>query len=104
MRFLQRQGSEKVNVRDLFPKVHTKTYGNPTNQPIIQLKFQKNKRSVAEEHADPKSGGINVLKSYWISDNSTYKYFEIILVDAAHKAIHNDPRINLICKACTQAP
>lgn len=30
--------------------------------------------------------------------DSTYKYFEIILVDAAHNAIRNDPRINWICK------
>ncbi|KAH9750559.1 Ribosomal protein L15 [Citrus sinensis] len=30
--------------------------------------------------------------------DSTYKYFEVILVDAAHNAIRNDPRINWICK------
>ncbi|MCL7029958.1 hypothetical protein MKW94_015540 [Papaver nudicaule] len=29
--------------------------------------------------------------------DSTYKYFEIILVDAAHNAVCNDPRINWIC-------
>lgn len=29
--------------------------------------------------------------------DSTYKYFEVILVDAAHNAIRNDPRINWIC-------
>lgn len=29
--------------------------------------------------------------------DSTYKYYEIILVDAAHNAIRNDPRINWIC-------
>ncbi|XP_035845926.1 uncharacterized protein LOC110943821 [Helianthus annuus] len=28
--------------------------------------------------------------------NSTYKYFEVILVDPAHAAIRNDPRINWI--------
>ena len=31
--------------------------------------------------------------------DSTYKYFEIILVDQAHTAIRNDPRINWICNA-----
>lgn len=30
--------------------------------------------------------------------DSTYKYYEIILVDAAHNTIRNDPRINWICK------
>jgi large subunit ribosomal protein L15e len=29
--------------------------------------------------------------------DSTYKYFEIILVDVAHTAIRNDPRINWLC-------
>ena len=29
--------------------------------------------------------------------DSTYKYFEVILVDAAHNAIRNDPRVNWIC-------
>lgn len=40
---------------------------------------------------------------YWdwcqwdIKQDSTYKYFEVILVDPAHAAIRNDPRINWIC-------
>ncbi|KAI3912063.1 hypothetical protein MKW98_007590 [Papaver atlanticum] len=69
-------------------------YGNPKNQGITQIKFQRNKRSVAEERAGRKLGGLKVLNSYWINEDSTYKYFEIILVDAAHNAIWNDPRIN----------
>ncbi|MCL7043217.1 hypothetical protein MKW94_012749 [Papaver nudicaule] len=62
-------------------------YGKPKNQGITQLKFQRNKRSVAEERAGRKLGGLKVLNSYWINEDSTYKYFEIILVDAAHNAI-----------------
>ncbi|KAL6005054.1 60S ribosomal protein L15 [Asimina triloba] len=73
-------------------------YGKPKNQGITQLKFQRNKRSVAEERAGRKLGGLKVLNSYWINEDSTYKYYEIILVDAAHNAIRNDPRINWICK------
>ncbi|KAJ0558786.1 putative ribosomal protein L15e [Helianthus annuus] len=38
-----------------------------------------------------------VLNSYWLNEDSTYKYFEVILVDPAHAAIRNDPRINWIC-------
>ncbi|CAB4286430.1 unnamed protein product [Prunus armeniaca] len=30
-------------------------------------------------------------------EDSTYKYFEVILVDVAHNAIRNDPRINWLC-------
>ncbi|KAF3773586.1 Cytochrome c1-1 heme protein [Nymphaea thermarum] len=73
-------------------------YGKPTNQGITQLKFQRNKRSVAEERAGRKLGGLKVLNSYWVNQDSTYKYYEVILVDAAHSAIRNDPRINWICK------
>ncbi|KAL2459952.1 Ribosomal protein L15 [Abeliophyllum distichum] len=72
-------------------------YGKPTNQGVTQLKFQRSKRSVAEERAGRKLGGLKVLNSYWINEDSTYKYFEIILVDPAHAAIRNDPRINWIC-------
>ncbi|KAH7529170.1 hypothetical protein FEM48_Zijuj05G0156100 [Ziziphus jujuba var. spinosa] len=69
-------------------------YGKPTNQGVTQLKFQRSKRSVAEERAGRKLGGLRVLNSYWLNEDSTYKYFEVILVDVAHNAIRNDPRIN----------
>lgn len=72
-------------------------YGKPTNQGVTQLKFQRSKRSVAEERAGRKLGGLRVLNSYWVNEDSTYKYYEIILVDVAHTAIRNDPRINWLC-------
>lgn len=40
--------------------------------------------------------GVPFLWVYVMQD-STYKYFEVILVDAAHKTIRKDPRINWIC-------
>ncbi|RZC73126.1 hypothetical protein C5167_048606, partial [Papaver somniferum] len=55
-------------------------YGKPKNQGITQLKFQRNKSLIVSAKQD-----------------STYKYFKIILMDAAHNAIGNDPRINWIC-------
>ncbi|VVB15088.1 unnamed protein product [Arabis nemorensis] len=64
----------------------------PTNQGVTQLKFQPSKRSVAEERAGCKLGGLRV-----VNENSTYKYYEIILVDPAPNAIRNDPRTNWIC-------
>ena len=41
---------------------------------------------------------LRVLNSYWINQDSTYKYFEVILVDPQHKAIRRDARINWIVK------
>ncbi|KAD6119074.1 hypothetical protein R6Q59_025179 [Mikania micrantha] len=63
-------------------------HGKPTNQGVTQLKFQCSKRSVAEERDGRKLGGLK---------DSTYKYFEVILVDPAHTAICNDTMIKWIC-------
>jgi Ribosomal L15 len=45
-------------------------YGKPKHQGITQLKFQRNKRSVAEERAGRKLGGLRVLNSYWVNEVS----------------------------------
>ena len=42
--------------------------------------------------------GLRVLNSYWVCQDSTYKYFEVILVDPHHKAIRRDPTINWMCR------
>jgi len=71
-------------------------YGKPKNMGVNQLKFERSLRSVAEERVGRKCGNLRVLNSYWVNQDSTYKYFEIILVDPSHKAIRRDPRINWI--------
>jgi large subunit ribosomal protein L15e len=71
-------------------------YGKPASQGITQLKPKRNLRSVAEERAGRKLGGLRVLNSYWVNQDSTYKYYEVIMIDPAHKAIRNDPRISWI--------
>jgi len=73
------------------------TYGKPKTQGVNELKFQRSHRSIAEERAGRRCSGLRVLNSYWVAQDSTYKYFEVILVDPAHKAIRRDPRINWIC-------
>ena len=70
--------------------------GKPTNQGINQLKYQRSLRSTAEERVGKRCANLRVLNSYWINQDSTYKYFEVILVDPSHKAIRRDPRINWI--------
>jgi len=74
------------------------TYGKPKTHGVNQLKFQRSLRSVAEERAGRAISGLRVLNSYWVNQDSTYKFFEVILVDPAHKTIRNDPRINWIAK------
>ncbi|KAH0565909.1 hypothetical protein GP486_000689 [Trichoglossum hirsutum] len=72
------------------------TYGKPTNQGVNQLKYQRSLKSTAEERVGRRCANLRVLNSYWINQDSTYKYFEVILVDPQHKAIRRDPRINWI--------
>ena len=52
-------------------------YGKPTNQGVTQLKFQRSKRSVAEERAGRKLGGLRVLNSYWINEVSVLTFLPI---------------------------
>jgi large subunit ribosomal protein L15e len=72
-------------------------YGKPVHQGVTQLKPTRNLRNVAEERVGRKCGGLRVLNSYWVNQDAVYKYFEVILVDPAHKAIRKDARINWIC-------
>ncbi|CAG8471811.1 11260_t:CDS:2 [Paraglomus occultum] len=75
------------------------TYGKPVNQGVNQLKYQRSLRATAEERVGRRCANLRVLNSYWVNQDSTYKYFEVILVDPSHKAIRRDPRINWIASA-----
>lgn len=75
------------------------TYGKPKSQGVNQLKPKKGLHALAEERVGRRCGGLRVLNSYWIAEDSTYKYFEVICIDPAHNVIRRDPKINWICKA-----
>merc|ERR1712076_183253 len=70
------------------------TYGKPVNEGVNQLKFQRRIQSVAEERVGKALGGLRVLNSYWIGQDSTYKYFKVMLVDPMHKVIRRDGDLN----------
>jgi len=72
-------------------------YGKPKHAGINQLKFVRNLRSVAEERAGRVCKNLRVLNSYWVNQDATYKYYEVILVDPNLTGIRSDPRINWIC-------
>ena len=55
-------------------------------------------RAIAERRAGKRLGSLRVLNSYWVNQDSTYKYFEVILVDPMHAVIRKDPTIQWICK------
>eukprot|EP00842_Homolaphlyctis_polyrhiza_P005186 jgi/Hompol1/5669/HPOL_004637-RA len=74
------------------------TYGKPASQGINQLKPTRSHRSVAEERVGRRCPNLRVLNSYWVNQDATYKFYEVILVDAQHKAIRRDARINWIAR------
>jgi large subunit ribosomal protein L15e len=71
-------------------------YGKPVHQGVKGLKFERNLRSVAEERVGRRCTNLRVLNSYWVNQDATFKFFEVILVDPFHNAIRRDPRINWI--------
>lgn len=73
------------------------THGKPADQGITQLKFQRSMRSLAEERVGRRCKALRVLNSYWIGQDTTFKFYEVILVDPFHPAIRRDPRMNWIC-------
>jgi len=73
-------------------------YGKPATQGINQLKWERSLRSKAEERVSRRCGNLRVLNSYWVNQDASYKYYEVILVDPFHATIRNDPHINWICQ------
>jgi len=66
-------------------------YGKPKSVGINQLKNQRSLQAVAEERVGRKCRSLRVLNSYWVGQDSTYKFFEVICADPNHKAIRRDP-------------
>jgi hypothetical protein len=38
-----------------------------------------------QERVGRRCGGLRVLNSYWVAQDSTYKYYEVVLMDPSHK-------------------
>ncbi|GAB6022292.1 60S ribosomal protein L15 [Chamberlinius hualienensis] len=75
------------------------TYGKPKNHGVNQLKPTRNHQALAEEKIGRRCKALRVLNSYWVAQDSTYKFFEVIVVDPFHKAIRRDPSIRWLCKS-----
>ncbi|KAG8186719.1 hypothetical protein JTE90_015656 [Oedothorax gibbosus] len=76
-----------------------RTNGKPKNVGVNQLKPVRNLQAIAEERVGRVCKALRVLNSYWVAQDATFKFFEVILVDPAHNAIRNDPKANWLCDA-----
>ena len=75
--------------------------GKPKNQGVKGLKAQVSLRAIGEQRVGRLVPSLRVLNSYWVAQDATFKYYEVILVDPFHKAIRRDPRINWIANVRT---
>ena len=73
-------------------------YGKPKNEGVNQLKPKRNLQAIAEQRLGRRTAkALRILGSYWVGQDSTFKYFEVICIDPFHKAIRRDAKINWIC-------
>merc|ERR1719376_1220502 len=63
---------------------------------VNELKPKRGHQAMAESRCGRAIASLSLLNSYWIVQDATYKYYECIMVDRAHKVIRRDPAINWI--------
>ena len=78
-------------------------YGKPVNQGITQLKPTRNLRSVAEERAGRKLGGLRVLNSYWVNEVCPY-FLEVPLLQRGQADAPSRPRAALQASYASAVP
>jgi large subunit ribosomal protein L15e len=71
---------------------------HPKRRGLRKITMAKSIQRIAEERAAKHYPNLEVLNSYWIGEDGSHKYFEVILVDPQHPVIRNDPKINWICR------
>jgi large subunit ribosomal protein L15e len=72
-------------------------------QGVTRITRRKNLQSIAEERASRKFRNLRVLNSYWVGEDGSQKWFEVILADPNHPAIENDDDLNWICDSGQQS-
>ena len=88
-----RRGGRKRNIRKGI------VFGKPVNHGIRKLKKEQTHKNIAEQRVGRRCANLRVLNSYWVGQDASNKFYEVIMVDPNHKAIRRDPRINWICSS-----
>ena len=66
-------------------------------QGVNKITRRKSIQRIAEERASRKFRNLRVLNSYWVGEDGSRKWHEVILLDPEHPAIRNDDDLNWIC-------
>ncbi|MFC7166670.1 50S ribosomal protein L15e [Halospeciosus flavus] len=78
-------------------KVRHKAGRRTKRQGVNRISRSKNLQRIAEERSSRKYRNLRVLNSYWVGEDGSQKWFEVILLDPNHPAIENDDDLNWIC-------
>jgi len=65
-------------------------------QGVNRIGRRKNIQRIAEERASRKFANLRVLNSYWVGEDGSQKWHEVVLVDPNHPAIENDDDLSWI--------
>ncbi len=70
----------------------------PKRMGVKKFKHSKSVRLIAEERVARKFPNLEVLNSYWVGEDGTSKWYEVILVDPHHPVIVSDASISWIAQ------
>ena len=88
----------RVAVRKGTARKQRFTAGRRTKrQGVNRIGRRKNIQRIGEERVSRKYPNLRVLASYWVGEDGSQKWYEVILVDPNHPAIENDDELNWIC-------
>jgi large subunit ribosomal protein L15e len=65
---------------------------------VKKFKPAKSLRMIGEERAGRRFPNLEVLNSYWVGEDGSSKWFEVIMVDKHHPVIKADKTVNWICQ------
>jgi large subunit ribosomal protein L15e len=78
-------------------KVRHKAGRRSKRQGVNKITRRKSIQRIAEERASRKFRNLRVLNSYWVGEDGSRKWHEVIMLDPNHPAIQNDDDLNWIC-------
>jgi large subunit ribosomal protein L15e len=81
-----------------FRKQRPRAGRRPKRMGVEKFKLSKSIRLIGEERVARKFPNLEVLNSYWVGEDGTSKWYEVILVDPQHPSIKADETINWICR------
>ena len=87
----------RVSVRKGGARKQRFTAGRRTKrQGVNRIGRRKSIQRISEERAARKHPNMRVLNSYWVGEDGSQKWHEVILVDPEHPAIENDDDLGWI--------